>query len=104
MKSKNNLSDILKVKFLVSEGSLGNWGFILYLTFLAIVMIASSHNADRKIYQIAEINLEVKELRSEFVDTRKRLMQEKMESSVAKKMLARGVRTSNEPPTKIIVK
>lgn len=104
MSNFNKIKDLLKVKFLVSEGSLANWGFIFYLTFLAIIMIASSHNADKKVYQIAEINLQVKELRSEFVDTRKRLMQEKMESSVARKMKPKGIRTSSIPPTKIIVK
>lgn len=104
MTSFSKITDVLKVKFLVSEGSLGNWGFIFYLTFLAIFMIASSHNADKKIYQIAEINLQVKELRSEFVDTRKRLMQEKMESSVARKMEYKSIRTSSVPPVKIIVK
>jgi hypothetical protein len=104
MSSASKISDLFKVRFLVSEDSLGNWGFIFYLTFLAIVMIASSHSADKKVYEIAEINLKVKELRSEFVDTRKRLMQEKMESSVARKMLPKGIRTSSVPPTKIVVK
>lgn len=104
MSNTTRIRDVFKVRFLVSEDSLGNWGFIFYLTLLAMVMIASSHSADRKVYEIAEVNLKVKELRSEFVDTRKRLMQEKMESSVARKMLIKGIRTSSVPPIKIVVK
>ena len=53
-------------------------------------MIASSHSADKKVYEIARLNNEVKELRSELYDGRTRLMQLKMESSVVKKMKEKG--------------
>jgi len=95
---------ILRGDFLVRGSALDNWRFILFCTLLAIIMIASSHSADRKVLEIAEINLQVKELRSEFVDTRKQLMQLKWESSVARKMKPRGIGTSSTPPQKIIVK
>ena len=95
---------IVRGDFLVRGSAFDNWRFILYCTFLAIIMIASSHSADRKVLEIAEINLQVKELRSEFVDARKQLMQLKMESSVARKMKSRGIGTSSTPPSKIIVK
>ncbi|MCH8535658.1 MAG: S-adenosyl-methyltransferase [Flavobacteriaceae bacterium] len=100
---KNTLQDIARGKFLVSDGSFGNWAFIFYCTFLAIVMIGSSHRADRKVMEIAAINYEVKKLRSEFVDTRKKVMQERMESNIAKEMKWRGIYTSDMPPQKIIV-
>ena len=45
-------------------------------------MISSSHSVDQKVYKIASLNEEIKSLRSEFVDTRTRLMIYKMESSV----------------------
>ncbi len=99
-----NFKQIVRGDFLVRGSALDNWRFILYCTLLAIIMIASSHSADRKVLEIAEINLQVKELRSEFVDTRKQLMQLKMESSVARKMKSRGIGTSSTPPQKIIVK
>lgn len=101
---KNTVQDIVRGKFLVSDDSFGNWVFIFYCTFLAIVMIGSSHRADKKVMEIAAINYEVKKLRSEFVDARKRLMQERMESNIAKEMKWRGIYTSDAPPQKIIVK
>ena len=55
-------------------------------------------------YEIARLNNEVKELRSELYDGRTRLMQLKMESSVVKKMKEKGLAPSVIPPTKIIVK
>ena len=67
-------------------------------------MIASSHNADKKVYEIARLNNEVKELRSAFVDGRKKLMGLKMESSVIIKMSEKGLLSSVIPPKKIKVK
>lgn len=100
----NGLGDILKGKFLVSEGAYANWAFIVFCALLAIIMIASSHSAERKVYKVAELNQQLKELRSEFVDTRKTVMQQKMESNVAKKMKERSIGLSDKPPYKILVK
>lgn len=96
--------DILKGKFLVSNDAFKNWRFILFCTVLAIVMIASSHNAERKVHEIAKLNNDVRELRSEFVDRRSSLMRMKMESTITRKMAEKGVKPSETPPTKIIIR
>lgn len=67
-------------------------------------MIASSHSADKKVYEIARLNNEVKELRSNFLDGRSRLMRLKMESAVVLKMKEKGLSPSVIPPKKIKVK
>ncbi len=71
---KESLYDILKGKFLVSNDAFNNWRFILFCTLLAIIMIGSSHSAERKVHEIARLNDEVRELRSEFLDRRSSLM------------------------------
>ncbi len=76
----------------------------MFLSSLAIIMIASSHRADRKVYEIAGLKEEVKELRSAFVDGRQSLMQLRMESSVVKKLKDQGLAPSEVPPKKIKVK
>ncbi|MGX1023181.1 FtsL-like putative cell division protein [Flavobacterium sp. CS20] len=96
--------DIIKGKFLIQDGAFKNWSFILFCAVLALVMIASSHSADRKVYKIAELKTKMKALRSEFVDTKKDVMQLKMESNVTKIMTKRGIKLSEEPPFEIIVK
>lgn len=96
--------NILKGKFLISGDVSGNWGFILFCTLLAIIMIASSHSAERKVHEIAKLNNEVREMRSEFVDGRSYLMRMKMESVVTKRMNGRGILPSQNPPHKIVVK
>ncbi len=100
---KDKFYSLLRGRFLVSDNAFKYWQMILFLSGLALIMIASSHSADRKVYRIAALNDEVKELRSEFVDLRSRLMQLKMESTVVKKLGARGFEIGKTPPEKITV-
>lgn len=101
---KQTVYDILKGKFLISDDAMKNWRMLLFLSFLAIIMIASSHNAESKVHEIASLNDEVRELRSQFVDGRTELMQLKMESSIIDKMLKKGIKQPTTPPRKIVVK
>jgi hypothetical protein len=98
---KNNFYDIVKGKFLVNDDALKNWRFIIFLSALALVMIASSHTADRKVHRIAQLNNDVKELKSEYADVRIKLMEIKMESRITKAMVGRGLQPSETPPKKI---
>ena len=101
---KTNIYKILKGTFLVSDDSFKNWRFILFISGLAIAMIASSHSADKKVYEIARLKNEVKEMRSAFVDARSKLMRLKMESQVITGMRYKGLAPSVIPPKKIKVK
>ena len=101
---KKNIYDILKGKFLISDDSFKNWRVIIFISFLAIVMIASSHSADKKVHEIAQLNNEVKEWRSAFVEGRSRLMRLKMESSIIKKVAQKELKPSTIPPKKIRIK
>ncbi len=88
-------------RFLVSESWQKNWPFVLYLSLLAMIMISSSHQADKKVHEIAKLRSEVKELSSEYTDTRSRLMQESMKTKVVEKANAIGLKESKKPPVKI---
>ena len=66
-------------------------------------MIANTHSYEKKIFEIADLTNDVKELRSEFVDRRSELMKIKMESTVAEKMFSKGILPSSVPPKKIKV-
>ncbi|MFV9551904.1 FtsL-like putative cell division protein [Algibacter sp. PT7-4] len=101
---KKNIYNILKGTFLVSDDSFRNWRLILFISGLAIIMIASSHSADKKVYEIARLKNEVKEMRSAFVDGRSKLMRLKMESNVVNIMKDKGLAPSVIPPKKIKVK
>lgn len=101
---KESFYNIIKGKFLVSDDALKNWRFIIFLSLLALIMIASSHSADKKVHRIARLNNEVKELKSEYVDVRMRVMQVKMESKIIAAMANRGLSPSVTPPQKINIR
>ena len=67
-------------------------------------MIANTQRFEQKVFEIAELTNQVKELRSEFVDRRSQLMKLKMESTVSEKMAKRQIYPSTVPPIKIEVK
>jgi hypothetical protein len=100
---KKGVYGILKARFLLDEDAIKNWRFIVFIILLAIVMIANTQSYEQKVFRIAELTNEVKELRSEFVDRRSELMKLKMESTVARQMEARKILPSTVPPTKIKV-
>jgi len=70
---------------------------------LFLIMIGSSHTADKKVHRIARLSNEAKELKSEYLDVRKQLTQTKMESKLTAVMSKTGLQTSTIPPQKIII-
>ena len=56
---------LLKMEFLINDEAFRNWRMIIYLSILALTMIASGHSADRKIFKIAQLNDKLKMLKSE---------------------------------------
>lgn len=101
---KKKIYNILKGTFLINDDSFKSWRLILFISGLAIVMIASSHSVDKKVYDIARLKNEVKEMRSAFVDGRSKLMRLKMESHVIAVMGKKGLAPSVIPPKKIKIK
>ena len=77
---------LLKMEFLVNDDEFRNWRMIIYLSILAMIMIASGHSTDRKIFKIAQLNEELKMLKSEFIEYRTDLMNLKMESKIIKEL------------------
>lgn len=101
---KQKINDILKGKFLVDDESFKNWRMIIFLSILALIMIASSHRADEKVHEIAKLKTDVQELRSEYVAARLEVRKLKMLSAVTAKVASQGVVPSDAPPKKIKVK
>jgi len=97
------LLSILRMEFLVNDDAFKNWRVILFLSLLSLIMIASGHAADRKIFQIAQLNDDLKMLKSEFVEQRTVLMNLKMETKIMKELRPLGIGPAKTPPIKIIV-
>lgn len=101
---KYGLYSILKARFLIDDDAVKNWRFIVFVIVLAIIMIANTQKFEQKVFKIAELTSEVKELRSEFVDRRSQLMKLRMESTISEKMVEKQIFPSTVPPVKIKVK
>lgn len=91
------------MEFLINDEAFRNWRMIIYLSILALTMIASGHSADRKIFKIAQLNDKLKMLKSEFIEQRTDLMNLKMETKITKELQPMGIGPAKTPPIKIII-
>ena len=94
---------LLKMDFLVNDVAFRNWRMIIYLSILALIMIASGHSTDRMIFKIAQLNDELKMLKSEFIEQRTDLMNLKMETKIMKELQPLGIGPAKNPSIKIII-
>jgi len=97
------LISILNIEFLIKENAFKNWRMILFLSTLAVIMISSGHSADNKIFKIAALNTELKAIKSDFIETKKRLMILEKESTVTTILSEKGIGPATQPPIKINV-
>ena len=99
----NKIIDILVGKFLIEKINNDNIRFIFFIFSLAFFLIYSSHSVDSKVYQISKLNTEVSVIESNFIETRKKLMNLRVESAVRKKLYDKQIKPSLSPPFKILI-
>ena len=97
------LFDIINGRFIIEQTNLKNIRFIMFLFFLALIMIYSSHSLDKKIYKLNDLSNKLAMVENEFVDVRKEIVTLKMESNIKIQLYERGIGPSLNPPTKIII-
>ena len=97
------LFDIINGRFIIEQTNLKNIRFIMFLFFLALIMIYSSHSVDTKIYKLNDLSNKLAMVENEFVDVRKEIVTLKMESNIKIQLSDRGIGPSLNPPTKIII-
>ncbi|HLW13910.1 MAG TPA: FtsL-like putative cell division protein [Flavobacteriaceae bacterium] len=95
--------NLIRGQFLMNETASRNWMFIVYLSVLALIMIAISHRTDEKVHEITQKSTNLKEIKSRYVDVRMKRMQLQLESEIIGKMEERGLQPSNTPPVKIVI-
>lgn len=78
--------------------------FILFLVLLAIIQIANKHNAENKIRMIEHTQMELKELRWQYMSTKSELMQKSRQTEIAKILEPTGLYELRTPPQKITIK
>jgi hypothetical protein len=75
--------------------------FLFYMAFIAILYIANSYYAEKKIMEIEKMKKDLKEMRSEYVSTKSKLMFYSRQSEVIKRIGSFGIKESMKPPHKI---
>lgn len=96
-----SMHDVLGGTFLTKKKAVKLLPFILYLTFLALLYIANTYYAEKKVREIASIRKEMKELRYEYITTKSELMFNTKQTEIAKNLGDRGIEESTQPPHKI---
>lgn len=97
------LLSILNIEFLIRDNAFKNWRMILFLSVLALIMIASGHSADRKIFKIAALNTEIKTLKSDFIELKKQLLFLRKETNITRVLGRKGLGPAKTPPIKIVI-
>lgn len=101
-KSNIKFVDILKGRFLVDDGSIQNWRFVMYLVLLAFISISSSHWINKKVVKINSLNEEVSNLKAQYTDAHRLLMKMQLEPEIKKQAELIGVRLTDEQPYVLI--
>lgn len=95
---KITLREVITGRFLTSRKWEKNWPFLIYLSLLTLLMIASSHSADRKAHRLSELREEVHELSSRYIELHSQLMNESLESKVVERAADIGLTAPKQPP------
>ena len=98
---ESSVHDVLGGTFLTRKKAVKLLPFILYLTFLALLYIANTYYAEKKVREIADIRMEMKELRYEYITTKSELMYNTKQTEIAKHLIQSGIEESTQPPHKI---
>lgn len=100
---RKSLLSFLKGSFLIGDDAPKHWRFFIYLAVLGAVMISAAHQAESKVYKIAELSDEVKALKNEYVGLKSKLQRAQLESQVLKRVAPLGIFPPQSPAVKIVV-
>lgn len=100
---RKSLSALLSGRFLISDTTLSNLPFLLYLVFLGVCYIANGYYAQSKDRELDRLNAQIQDLHSRYVIAQSQLMYLSKESEVAKMAATLGLNESLVPPSKIVL-
>ncbi|MFC0184584.1 hypothetical protein SAMN04515674_10776 [Pseudarcicella hirudinis] len=91
-------------KILGGEFPVHQMRYILWGTFLIVIYIGSSLNAESLIHQIDKTKVELEEIRADYTTQDADFMKAGKQSEIIKRVAPMGLEENKTPPTKIIVK
>ncbi|HOT88402.1 MAG TPA: FtsL-like putative cell division protein [Bacteroidales bacterium] len=94
---------VLDGTILTKDKTVKSAPFLLYLAFLTILYIFNSYFSEKKNIQIEKMKKELKELRSESIYVKSKLMFNSRQSEINRRIGLYGLKESVKPPIKIVV-
>jgi hypothetical protein len=94
-------ASVLDGSFLTRENLLRQIPFIIFITFLGIMYIANSYNAEKTIIEISRTKKQLEELRYEYITVKSNLVFQSKQSNVAYRLSNTQIKESTVPPIKL---
>ena len=76
---------------------------ILFVMMLGLLYISNTHNAEKTVRKIDQVQSDVEDLRADYTTLKSDLMFASKQSEVARKVKNFGLKESLNPPTKVVV-
>jgi hypothetical protein len=92
------LSSLLNGSFLAKDKSAELLPFVFFLAMLAVMLIANTYYAEKKVREIERMRSEVTELRTLYISNKSQLMHLSNQSEIARRLHAHGFEESTVPP------
>ncbi len=101
-KKKRNLFDLMDVtKMIGYDGIASNLSFLLFLAGLMLLYIANNHYAMKSIKKLNQSELQVKQMKWEYVNLKSDLEHKSQQSYIARQLETTGIKELKQPPVKI---
>jgi hypothetical protein len=100
----NKLLQAINVSQHTTNLVFGNFSYVMFLGFLAIVYIANAHFAERSVRRIQLLQKEIKELKWEYTSIKSETMYKSMQSQIDESLEPVGLDLENKGPKIIVVK
>lgn len=92
-----DVSRVIRLELITS-----NLSFILFVAFLVLLYIANNHYAMKSIKKLNQSELQVKQLKWEYINLKSDLERKSQQSYIATRLQATGIKELKQPPQKII--
>ena len=94
---------VLNGNFLARENVIRNMPFMFYVVLLMVLYIAYGYYAERTVRELHNVDVELKDMRSDYISKRAELEKTEKQSQVAEDIERLGLKESRVPPIKIEV-